>query len=295
MPTGKRRFDARPTVQGVCVSMAVSAFAAVAWVLLTALTVEPAEAADMPDPAELEQALSAPPQTIEVVEPHLSTADSDTAVAYRGWPAVMVLDHLLGPDWNKPGGDVEFRALDGYVSRIPAERFFEYPAYLVFESPGRPGFTVDNPRQNEKDVPLGPYYLVWDNVRYPDLLADGATNWPYQVSEVLVFDMGWRALLPGDMAGRYDADAGLARTYCLTCHRINGYGGDKFPIDLAQRVKGMTATEFERWVLTPNAVKPDTSMPPLADRMPEADRVAMVKRLYAYLRAFPAVVDREPR
>lgn len=110
-----------------------------------------------------------------------------------------------------------------------------------------------------------------------------------------MFDMGWRALLPGDMAGRYDADAGLARTYCLTCHRINGYGGDKFPIDLAQRVKGMTATEFERWVLTPNAVKPDTSMPPLADRMPEADRVAMVKRLYAYLRAFPAVVDREPR
>lgn len=288
MPIGKRCFQARSALRGLRLSMTGLALTASAWLLLTALTVERTAAMDMPGPADLEQALSAPPQTIEVVEPHLSTADSDTVVAYRGWPAVKVLDHLLGSDWNKPGVDVEFRALDGYVSRIPAERFSEYPAYLVFESPGRSGFTVNNPRQNEKDVLLGPYYLVWDNVRHPGLLADGATNWPYQVSEVLVSDTGWRALLPGDMAGRYDEDAGLARKYCLTCHRINGYGGDKFPIDLAHRVKDMTATEFERWVLTPNAVKPGATMPPLAHRIPEPKREVMAKRLYAYLRAFPA-------
>ncbi len=166
-------------------------------------------------------------QTIEVVEPHLSTQNLKTKVAYRGWPADAVLDHLFGADWRKAGRDVEFRALDGYVSRIPAERFGEYSAYLVFESPGRPGFTVDNPPQNETSVPLGPFYLVWDNIRHPGPLAEGATYWPYQVSEVLVSDTGMKALLPGDMAERYAEDAALARKHCLNCHRINGYGGDK--------------------------------------------------------------------
>ncbi len=49
----------------------------------------------------------------------------------------------------------------------------------------------------------------------------------------------------------------------------------------------MTARDFERWVLTPNAVKPGATMPPLADLMPEPDRAAMARRLYGYLRAIP--------
>ena len=290
MQKRKRKFQGQWPARGHSLSIATALLAAVAWV--TASTVAPASAAaaDLPDPAALQQALKVPAQTIEVVEPHLSTPGRKTMVAYRGWPADAVLDHLLGPDWRTPGRDVEFRALDGYVSRVPAERFAEYPAYLVFESPGRPSFTVDNPLQNENDVPLGPYYMVWDNVRHPDLLAEGASYWPYQVSEVLLSDTGLEALLPGTMAERYADDAALVRKLCLSCHTINGYGGDKWPIDLAARVKNMTAEDFQRWVLTPNAVKPGTTMPPLAAHNPESEREAMARRLYGYLKAIPARV-----
>jgi hypothetical protein len=110
----------------------------------------------LPDLPAMKTALAVPPGRIRVVEPHLSTRDHPAFVEYVGWPAEKVLDQWLGSAWRVPGVDVEFRALDGYVSRIPAERFLKYRAYLVFERVGQTEFTVDNRAQNQKDVPLGP-------------------------------------------------------------------------------------------------------------------------------------------
>ena len=45
---------------------------------------------------------------------------------------------------------------------------------------------MDNLQQRQKDVPLGPYYLVWDNIRDPELVADGGTYLPYQIVDVEV-------------------------------------------------------------------------------------------------------------
>lgn len=257
--------------------------AAAAWLLGASL----AFAATLPDPKALQQVLNDEPRVVEVIEPHLAQG-RETRVKYRGWPAVLVLDHLFGSAWREPGTEVEFRALDGYVSRIPSERFRNVPAYLVFDSADHPGrFTVDVPSQNEKNVALGPYYLVWDNIHHRELLADGAVGWPYQVSDVGLTGSSLASLLPGEMAARYADDAAFAERYCLTCHQINGNGGDKWPIDLGRRAKEMTPMEFERWVLTPSAVKPGTTMPPLAENLPEAERQAMAQRLFAYLNALP--------
>lgn len=293
MRDGRQFFLGSRTVRGapavVAATVASRALAAAfAGLLVAALAVQWAAAAEVPGPEALEQALNMPPRSVQVIEPHLSTPEHETKVTYRGWPADAVLDYLLGAEWRQSGHDVEFRALDGYVSRIPATRFRKYPAYLVFDSPDLHDFTIDNPRQNESGVPLGPYYLVWDNIRHPELLAAGASYWPYQVSEVLLSAAPPGSLLPGDMADRYADAAAMAQKYCLTCHVINGYGGDKWPADLAERAKHMTAGDFERWLLTPNAVKPGTTMPPLADRLPRAERQAMARELFEYLRALPA-------
>ena len=32
-------------------------------------------------------------------------------------------------------------------------------------------FTINNRNQQERDVPLAPFYLVWDNLENPELLA----------------------------------------------------------------------------------------------------------------------------
>lgn len=270
----------RPTVA----SLAGVTAAAAAWLLFASMAI----ASLLPDPEALRQALNVAPRVLEVIEPHL-TQDRETRIRYRGWPAELVLDHLFGSTWREPGTEVEFRALDGYVSRIPSERFQNIPAHLVFDSADPPGrFTVDVSSQNEKNVALGPYYLVWDNIHHRELLAEGAAGWPYQVSQVSLTRSGLASLLPGEMAGRYAGDAAFTQKYCLTCHKINGYGGDKWPIDLSQRAKEMTQAEFERWVLMPGAVKPGTTMPRLAENLPEGERQAMAQRLFAYLNALPA-------
>lgn len=265
----------------------VTALAALAW---------PVQAAPLPDKAALAQVLQRAPQRLSVVEPHLSTVDKPVRVEYLGWPAEVVLDSVLGAaNWRKPDVDVEFRALDGYVSRIPAERFTQYQAYWVVERVGHASFTVDNLKQNEKAVALGPYYLVWDNIRSPELVAEGGSFWPYQVAEVKVSTARLQALLPGQMAERFKGPAADLQKHCLNCHQVNGFGGDKRPTNLAQEVRKLSDAEFMAWVLDPHRVKPGTTMPPLADAMPQADRQALANRLLGYLRAVPVVTGSSSR
>jgi len=242
----------------------------------------------LPDVAALQTMIGVPAAPVQVVEPHLSTRDMATRVQYRGWPAQAVLDRVLGDSWRSAGADVEFRALDGYVSRIPAERFSRFRAYLVYERIGQPDFTVDNLAQNEKNVPLGPYYLVWDNIRDPELLSEGGTYWPYQVAQLLVSRERATALLPPGIAPGFDESAALTQKYCLACHRVNGYGGDKARGDLAQITKALPRADFLRWVLEPSVIKPGTAMPGLPEAMAESDRQAVARRLLDYLVAVPS-------
>lgn len=246
-----------------------------------------AQAVSLPDAIAMKAALPGRLREIQVVEPHLSTDGHRTIVGYKGWPAEVVLDHLLGQAWRVPGVDVEFRARDGYVSRIPTEQFRRYSAYLVFERVGHPRFSVDNLEQNQKDVPLGPYYLVWDNVKHPELIAEGGTYWPYQVVQVLVSQDRMKALLPPGIAAGYEESAALAQKYCLSCHKLNGYGGDKWPGNLAKMVKVISEPVFASWIIQPSQIKASTTMPGLPEGLPMEERKDLAHRLYDYFKAVP--------
>ncbi|WP_158218911.1 cytochrome c family protein [Roseateles aquatilis] len=227
------------------------------------------------------------PLTVTVLEPHLARDGRMPEVRYVGFEAGAVLTRVLGAGWRAPGQELEFRALDGFVSRIPVERFAQHRAWLVTARADGRAFEVDNHLQGERQVPLGPYYLVWDNRASKALQAEGGALWPYQVTTVRVGPSSMRALLPGDLAATYAGAADLARTHCLSCHRVRGYGGDKMPLDLDVVVKGYDAATWRRWLLEPAAVRPGTTMPALAEGMPAAERAAIAQRLYDYLRALP--------
>lgn len=249
-------------------------------------------AAELPPPRSLEVALGTAPATVEVVEPHLALDNTLPRVRYVGWPIERVLDQLLGQGWSQRDGEIEFRALDGYVSRVPVERFRRYRAFLVHARADGAAFTVDVAAQNEKNVPLGPYYLVWDNVTDEALRADGASLWPYQVAAINSVADILAALLPGDLAGRFEQEARLVIRHCLTCHKLNGQGGEKHPIDLAERVRDMPPDEFERWVLDPNGVRPGTTMPAFQANRSQSERIEGARSLYRYLRAMPVAAPR---
>ena len=180
-----------------------------------------------------------------------------------------------------------FRALDGYVARIDATRFLKDGAFLVSARRDGAPFTVDNIQQNEKGVPLGPWYLVWDNIANPALMAEGAGNWPYQVKEIGLVTLSNAALLPAGLDIRFHEGAELVRTHCLACHKVNGYGGEKFEGDLAEILKEYPEEDFLRLVLTPASARSGATMPAISDRLPDAERRRIAGVVFDYLRAIP--------
>lgn len=222
-----------------------------------------------------------------VYEPHLSVGDRHVAIEYVGYPAGDVMARLFGEDWRDRAETVEFRALDGYLSRIDVGRFAEESAYLVFARQDGAPFTVDNVEQNETGVPLGPYYLVWDNISSPALLAEGARNWPYQVKEVRLVTRSAEALLPAGLDARFHEGAELANTHCLSCHQVNGVGGAKFAGNLADIVKDYAEADFMRLVLTPASERTGATMPALSDRLSEGERRRIADAVFDYLKVVP--------
>ena len=255
--------------------------------VLIALAVTATRAAELPPIEHLQERMGAPPTTIAVHEPHLSLDGRRVTIEYVGYPAADVLARLFGTNWLEQGETVELRALDGYVSRIDAARFVKEIAFLAFARADGAPFTIDNPRQNQTDVPLAPWYLVWDNISSPELLAEGASNWPYQVHEVNLVSLSERALAPDGLAADLREGVELAKAYCLQCHMVNGFGGEKHPSNLAAIARAYPEPAFVRWVLDPSSMRQDTTMPPLYHHIPDDERRRIAKLLFDYLRAVP--------
>ena len=255
--------------------------------VLVALPMLTCRAAELPPADRFHERMAAPPSILTVHEPHLSLDGRRVAIEYVGYPAADVLAGLFGEDWHEQARTVELRALDGYVSRIAVARFMEDTAFLAFARADGGPFTIDNLRQNQTDVPLGPWYLVWDNISNPALLAEGASNWPYQVHEVNLVSLSESALLPDGLPAELREGAELAKRYCLQCHKVNGFGGEKFPGNLAAIARVHSEPHFIRWVLEPSSVRENTTMPPLYHHIARAERRRIAKVLFDYLSAVP--------
>ena len=60
-----------------------------------------------------------------------------------------------------------------------------------------------------------------------------------------------------------------------------------FPGNLALLARVHRESSFVRWVLDPSAVRSNTTMPSLSDRLPDAERRRIAKALFDYLTAVP--------
>ncbi|MGV0953292.1 MAG: hypothetical protein ACOYBR_03160 [Fluviibacter sp.] len=261
------------------------------WVMaiFTVLCIAPAHAAEglLPHPAKALFGLDAAP--ITVVDPERSTPLRPVEVTYLGFPALALLDAELGANWRTADALVGFEGADGYLSMIPAQRFAQFPAYLVYAKADGDDFSVETGPFNQRTL-LGPWYLVWDNVMYPALQADGATYWPYQVKRVTLISPDVKQkLFPAMLPERYREGAQLAEKYCLACHQVNGVGSRKLPIQLDQWAATQSFARFATWVLDPSGKNPSTTMPALAAERPAAERQLMARQIYGYLRAMGAL------
>ncbi len=256
--------------------------------LLTSLA-GAALALELPVPEILEHQYGLRRQTISVIEPHVSTTDRPVVVRYVGLPMDALLTLWFGDGWNAPDAEVVFLARDGYRSAISSSRLKNFHAYLAFGRDDGAAFVLDNPGQNQKHIPLAPYYLVWDNRGVPELLRQGSSGWPYQVTRIELHRAADdRALLPPNPTKDEAQGFAEAKEYCLTCHRIRGLGGEKYPEDLVQASCRWTDADLKAWIEDPAQVRTGTAMPPLNRMLPAEEQRHVVERIALYLRSMKA-------
>ncbi len=223
----------------------------------------------------------APAVHITVWEPH-----EDRNVTYEGLEVGTLFQAIYGDGW-KEIEEVLFSCADGYQPSVPTDRFKRYRSYLAYRRLDQQEFQIDNRLQNEKDLPLGPYYLVWDNRDSKELRAAGASNWPYQVVGVnlVAFADRFPKMSPPKGAPLAARQGFIAfREQCMACHTINGEGGGKAPeLNYPTNVTEYLSDAWvRRWMMDPRSVRYNATMPTFASH-PNPDVLA--EEVLAYLKA----------
>ncbi len=226
------------------------------------------------------------PETITVWEPH-EKAD----VTYVGFRANALFDAMNEKEWRKIE-DVVLTCVDGYQAVIPTARFLKHDAFLAFERQGSGEFMVTNTLQGNERVPLGPFYLIWDNREKPDVKAEGAHGWPYQVKSVSFLnavDRFPKIAPPKGSPPPVKRGFVAFQKNCFSCHAVNGDGGNK-SIDLVapfSPVEYWREDWLKRWIVNPAELRPTTTMPALSVSGKEGERLAA--DIIAYLKAMVRV------
>ena len=230
--------------------------------------------------------LAAAVVNIRVIELHESSDENAVEVTYAGIPLEPFLQYLYPKAWKGFEGEIYFYALDGYLSILDAKKARQGEGYMTFaRADGKP-FTVDSHNQNQKDVALAPFYLVWDNLKNPELHSSNAYAWPYQIFSIeLVSESRVQRLLPAGAPPSVEAGFEAFRDNCLSCHNINGFGGKKYGMDVRQVIKGKSREELYEWIDKPSAINKYTTMPPLASAISGENRQRVINSILDYLQA----------
>ena len=228
--------------------------------------------------AELRQKVSV--TRITVWEPN-----EDKNVTYEGFDTAKLFRAVYGDHWNEID-EVLFTCADGYQPVLPMDRFNRHAGYLVYRRLDQTEFKVQNRFEGKKDVPLGPFYLVWNNLHSNELRAQGANGWPYQVVGVDLVNFADRfpRMSPPKDASEQAKKGFIAfRENCMACHTVNGEGGNKAPeLNYPMNVTEYFSDEWLRkWLMDPRSVRYNATMPAFASH-PNPD--ALVDDVLAYLK-----------
>lgn len=221
-----------------------------------------------------------PVTRITVWEPN-----EDKNVTYEGFDTAKLFAAVYGDRWNEID-EVLFTCVDGYQPVLPMDRFNKHAGYLVYRRLDQAEFKVQNRFENKKDVPLGPFYLVWNNLHSNELRAQGASGWPYQVVgvDLVTFADRFPRLSPPKNASEQAKKGFIAfRENCMACHTVNGEGGNKAPeLNYPMNVTEYLSDEWLRkWLMDPRSVRYNATMPAFASH-PNPD--ILVEDVLAYLK-----------
>jgi hypothetical protein len=205
-----------------------------------------------------------------------------------GFALIPILNSIYGDSWKNFEG-ILFTALDGYKIDIPTTRILKYNPILAYryKNPQSP-FTY-NSKGNEGVIELGPYYLVWDNIKNPELIKDGGYGWPYQIAEIetIRYASYYSKVFPFNKANSSIREGFEAfKKNCMACHALKDQGGQKGPqLWPYPPLKRFGREKFTQWVLSPQKLAPQTTMPALNPELSLRERKKLASKIYLYLAA----------
>jgi mono/diheme cytochrome c family protein len=221
-----------------------------------------------------------PPLKVEVLEPYESQQRE-----YIGFPLNQLLTIVYGDRW-KHVDHILFTCEDGYQASIPTESFIRFSGYLVYDRTDNKEFALIDKEHGDELVRLGPFYLVWDDIKFPEVRKIGA-HWPYQITTIDLIDFSDRfPRMAPPKNSSHDVKSGFNffRTYCSSCHTINGEGGKKakelnYPINVTEYFK---EPWLKKWINNPRDISYNSTMPALdADAK---DRERIIENIISYLK-----------
>ena len=226
--------------------------------------------------------------SVEASRVHVLEPYEEGEATFQALPLPAVLDRAYGPAWREEE-ELLFTCLDGYQPGVPVSRVLAHEAWLAFDRVDAPAFAIRKRESGQvRNVDLGPYYLIWENVDDPVILQEMDYGWPYQLVGVDLIRSADRFPKLAPPAGASEkVRAGFVeyRVHCAKCHELNGEGGNIGPelnapgSPLADREEAWLRT----WIADPQKIRPNTRMESLNPKLPDREKV--VDEIVAYLHA----------
>lgn len=157
---------------------------------------------------------------------------------------------------------IVFECIDGYKPEMPLELFLNAKPFLAYKDVDAPkGSNWETIIKNGNEMNADPFYLVYTSVS-PD---NEEYKWPYNVIKFHLESKNNNITL--QPTGNEKAEKGfvLYQKYCITCHAINGIGGEmgpelNYPKNVTEYWK---ETELVDYIVNPSSFRHKVKMPTL--------------------------------
>ncbi|PKB18119.1 cytochrome c family protein [Flavobacterium sp. 5] len=156
-----------------------------------------------------------------------------------------------------------FECIDGYKPEMPLELFLQAKPYLAFKDADAPkDSNWERIIKNGNEMNADPFYLVYTS-------SIATTNqeykWPYNVIKFQLVSKNINNALEPKNDEKATKGFVLYQKYCITCHAINGIGGEmgpelNYPKNVTEYWK---ETELVDYIVNPASFRHKVKMPTL--------------------------------
>jgi len=168
---------------------------------------------------------------------------------------------------------IVFECIDGYKPKMPLELFLKTKSFLAFKDLDAPkGSNWEKILKNGNEMNADPFYLVYTSVS----TDNQEYKWPYNVIKFHLEpkNKNIEALQPKDDEKAIKGFT-LFQKHCITCHAINGIGGEmgpelNYPKNITEYWK---ENELVDYIVNPASFRNKVKMPTLGITKQESQEI----------------------